>query len=138
MHISSGTVANIISFISLIISIIALVRVSPVQRASVEMQIRELISNARCKWLECAAKLGNDEILKSICEAYLEDLLNAYDEACAKYNDNKIDRKRFRKTYFDEITQLYETPLFKEQFQNQTTRFQSIRKVYNEWNNREK
>ena len=39
------------------------------------------------------------DILKKAITAALEEVCNAYDEACMKYLDNKVDKKRFKKTY---------------------------------------
>ena len=133
--------ANILSFIAIIVSIVSFSRTNPLQKGQVEMQIRELISNARYRYLDISSRINLKEeenvILKNGSEALLEDLLNAYDEACAKYIDNKVDKKRFKKIYDVEIRQLYEENSLEDKFQKQTTRFQAIRKVYNEWNTKE-
>lgn len=136
-------ISNILSLIAIVVSIVAFHRSNPLQKGQVEMQIRELISNARYRYLDISSRINIKEeeeenvILKNGSEALLEDLLNAYDEACAKYIDNKVDKKRFKKIYDVEIRQLYEENSLEDKFQKQTTRFQAIRKVYNEWNTKE-
>lgn len=133
-------VANILSLIAIIVSVISFSRTNPLQKGLVEMQIRELISNARYRYLDVSSEISSKEediALRKKSEALLEDLLNAYDEACAKYIDNKVDKKRFKKLYEVEIRQLYEEDSLSDKFQKQTTRFQAIRKVYDKWNKTE-
>ena len=79
------------------------------QKGQVEMQIREMISSARARYQDkvfLMRDLENDEIKIALMDAAHEDFLNAYDEACAKYIDSKVDRLRFKKLYHDEIRQL--------------------------------
>ena len=45
----------------------------------------------------------NDELIKMVYESTKEEFLNAYDEACQKYLDGKVDKERFKKSYFIEI-----------------------------------
>ncbi|WP_434799330.1 hypothetical protein [Terrisporobacter vanillatitrophus] len=75
------------------------------QKGQVEMQIRELISSARSRYQDKAVQ-ADDELFQALIESAHEDVLNAYDETCAKYIDEKVDKKRFKKLYFDEIRQL--------------------------------
>lgn len=42
----------------------------------------------------------------------VENLLNAYDIACQRYLDSKLDRKRFEKTYSARIEKLCRNPLY--------------------------
>ncbi|MDR2569884.1 MAG: hypothetical protein LBD23_06250, partial [Oscillospiraceae bacterium] len=79
-----------------------------------EIQIRELIENSKrpvqewyAKYVECAA--DNKDLKDAYKKNYwvaIETNLNAYDEACAKYKDGKIDQVRFQKTYQAEIRNL--------------------------------
>lgn len=104
-----------------------------------ELTIRIMISDAKDKYLNCAkeySEKGTTE-LKTILDAKLEDLLNAYDEACAKYIDGKIDKDRFKKMYSVEIRQLIENENTKVFYDTVATRFRATLKVYNEWNNLE-
>ena len=74
---------------------------------------------------------------KSVWESALEDFCNAYDEACMKYIDNKIDKGRFKKAYERELRNLVESPKTKERYATSQTRFHATLKVYNEWYNLE-
>ena len=64
-------------------------------------------------------------------------LLNAYDNGCAKYIDDKIDKDRFKKSFHFEVRNLLASESLKEFFHPTTTRYKAILKVYNEWENLE-
>lgn len=110
------------------------------QKGQVEMQIREMISTARSRYQDKVVQLKDDtenQIYSAIIEAAEEDLLNAYDEACAKYLDNKVDKDRFKKLYHDEIRQLVTNSAYIEKYREPQTKFHATNKVYTEWNNLE-
>ena len=71
-------------------------------------------------------------------EDNLNKSINAYEEACAKYLDKKVDRKRFQKMYRVEVPQLVEKPELKDYFDAITSRYKAILKVYEMWENAEK
>lgn len=101
---------------------------------NVELQIRSMIFEAKHRQFEVMIKLvenPNEKRFKIITDALTEDILNAYDEACAKYNDRKVDRERFKKMYFHEIGQLVEN--FPDKYNSVTTRFKATLTVYQEW-----
>lgn len=71
----------------------------------------------------------------------VEDNLNAYEDACGKYRDNKIDKERFKKTYVNEIRNICEDktgPTSGLMFPEAPSRFQCIWAVYKEWHHHEK
>lgn len=73
---------------------------------------------------------------KSACENYL----NAYENACTKYLDNKIDTERFEKSYASEIRNLFEPPsnAFSSFLHPEgVSRFKALWKVYRKWNDLE-
>lgn len=110
------------------------------QMAQVEMQIRELISTARSRYEDMAFQLKdeeNKELYKAMMNSALEGVLNAYDEACAKYLDGKVDKERFKKLYHDEIRQLVNDEAIQEKYREPQTKFHATVKVYTEWNNLE-
>lgn len=110
------------------------------QKGQVEMQIREMISTARSRYQEMTIKLlehKNEDVYKEVVEAALEDCLNAYDEACAKYLDAKVDKDRFKKLYHDEIRQLVDNDATRDKFHEPQTKYHATVKVYTEWNNLE-
>lgn len=103
---------------------------------NVELQIRTMISEAKYHQSEVMVNLAekpNNKVLQEIYNALTEDVLNAYDEACAKYNDKKVDRERFRKMYFHEIRQLVECADFSDKYNSVSSRYVATLKVYKEW-----
>lgn len=68
----------------------------------------------------------------------MESYLNAYEDACGKYLDKKIDEVRFKKSYISEIKNICEKELYNAFMQPESTsKYTAIWKVYKEWNNLE-
>lgn len=110
------------------------------QMAQVEMQIRELILSARSRYEDKVVQfkgVEDEELSKAMLDSALEGVLNAYDEACAKYLDGKVDKERFKKLYHNEIRQLVDDVAIKEKYREPQTKFHATVKVYTEWNNLE-
>jgi len=84
--------------------------------------------------VEESAQLG---ALQASIHAAIQNYLNTYDDACAKYIDGKIDKARFKKSFNVEIRNLLERPSLKLFFDPHTSRYKAIIKVYNEWENLE-
>ena len=68
----------------------------------ITLQMLPLLSKSTKSDEEIAQIAGFKQVLKSA----LENNVNAYEEACAKYLDGKIDKVRFRKTYTLELRRL--------------------------------
>ena len=140
------------SLVAIVISIIALRKSILSSGANVELYINERITNTKDKVNEISitmaplvSKQNRTPEDNSLLEAYqkifysaVENNLNAYEEACAKYIDGKVDKERFKKTYKTEIRQLVENETMKRYFEPLTTRFKAIIKVYGEWENLER
>ncbi|PHM60510.1 hypothetical protein Xsto_03941 [Xenorhabdus stockiae] len=147
----------IISCFGVIISAIALYRSSKasssalnIQYASVELAIRNAIENSKNQiqtlsltYAPLKVKYDNNtlsdednlvfEIYKKSLNSMIESMLNQYDDACAKYIDNKVDKVRFKRTYHKEISNLVENKDFKEYFDPVTSNYKPILLVYREW-----
>ncbi len=107
---------------------------------NVELQIRTMISEVKYHQSEIMVKLAenpDDKVLQGIYDSLTEDVLNAYDEACAKYNDKKVDRDRFKKMYFHEIRQLVENEKLSDKYNSISSRYTATLKVYKEWHQSE-
>ena len=138
--------SEFLSVIAIIISIIAIVKSSiaskianDLSKGQGEIQIRELISSSRRHFADIATHLpAKKSIIKKLMASAHEDILNAYDEACAKYIDGKIDKKRFKKMYKDEIKNIVEAEETSDNYIEPQSKYQATLKVYNEWNNLEK
>ena len=78
-----------------------------------------------------------DAITKAFEQA-IESNLNAYEEACAKYLDGKIDIDRFSRMYNTPIRNLVENDEYQDYFKPIISSYKCILKVYEKWNNLEK
>ena len=143
-------VAIVISAIGILISIISIVRANnahKIAQGQIELNIHQLISQTKKDVMEVslliAEKCSNDDqemkgVLKQALNTASEQNLNAYEEACAKYLDNKVDKERFKKNYHIEIRQLVEDENNGNKFDATTSPYKAILKVYKEWNDLEK
>jgi hypothetical protein len=114
--------------------------------AQTELYIQELLVNARTLFLNInleKLKLAIDPTnvsLNAVADQLtlhsLQEILNAYEVACMKYLDAKIDKERFKKTYHQEIRQLFETEGYKSLL-DKANSFHAIKKVNTEWHNLE-
>lgn len=123
-----------------------------------ETALREAISNARQRIEESSFKieevllgrkstqLNTEEkrrlnLLSQSRSAIIENYLNAYEDACGKYLDNKIDKVRFKKSYVTEIANLCKADVesyAKHMHPKATSKYEAIWKVYDEWHRHER
>ena len=139
--------SNVTDWIAIIISIVAFgfslfsfFKSNSLTKGQVEMQIRDMISSAKWRYADLGIQLSKDnqnQTLIASTKAALEDVLNAYYEACAKYIDKKVDTERFKKLYVTEIRNLVEDNNTKSYYVMPQSKFQATVKVYREWNNLE-
>jgi hypothetical protein len=141
-----------LSAIAIFVSITAYIRANILASGNIELYINERITNTKERvsdtTMQMAFLASKDqrtaqeekqfEIFQHNFRTAIENNLNAYEEACAKYLDNKVDRKRFEKHYRIEIRQLVENEAMKEYFDGVTSRYRAILKVYTSWENLEK
>lgn len=136
-----SVVIGVTTFITTCTTISLSFRYNKLVKGQVEMQIRERITNARIRYEDLAiahVKELEEELIKKVFESAKEEFLNSYEEACQKYLDKKIDTKRFKKTYTNEIRKIVENENFKEKYDTQSTPYKATVKVYQEWFNLEK
>ncbi|WP_289747793.1 hypothetical protein [Thomasclavelia cocleata] len=134
--------AIFISILSLLLSILSLIftqinsrRTNKIYYDQTEMAIRESISTAKYKVAEAIKNSGdNNQYSSQIVKVSIEELLNLYEEACAKYIDKKVDKKRFKKLYYDEIKKVVESQELKDYY-NIGSKYCTTKKVYNKWCN---
>ena len=110
-------------------------------QGALETQVRAAIADAFKQVADMAVILqkepGNERIqqlYKSTEEVYR----NAYEDACAKYIDGKIDKERFRRLYLLEIRRLVEEEPHREAYSTNQTAYDCTLKVYNEWHHPER
>ncbi len=111
-----------------------------ISQGQIELEIHQMISQTKRDVLDIALKIQGNQmgIVQQAFETAREMNLNAYDEACSKYLDGKVDKERFKKNYHVEIRQLVENPNNKDKFDAVTSKYKCILAVYDEWNNLEK
>jgi hypothetical protein len=148
-------VSLLFSSLAIIISIVSYLRSNSIAMGNLELAIRERLSTSKTVLQNSVtqmmpllskketvglnpAETMQFEAFEGIYKSSIEDNLNAYEEACAKYLDKKVDRKRFKKIYKAEIKQLVENQSHTIHFHPTTSRFKAILKVYNEWENLER
>ncbi len=134
-------ILGIASIITACSTIVLSFKYNKLVQAQVEMQIRERITNARIRYEDLIINYGNkldNELVKGVYESTKEEFLNAYDEACQKYLDKKVDKERFKKSYFVEIQSIVKNENFKQKYDSQSTQYKATVKVYNEWFDLEK
>ena len=141
-------VPTIISVISIVISVISNNRSKKIEKINsdlmsgqIELQIREMIFSAQKNFTDIGKQLvpnKDDNFNAKMLDMSLEMVCNAYDEACAKYLDGKVDKNRFKKLYYTEIKNLIENENTKPYYDTIDSKFQATIKVYKEWNNLEK
>lgn len=118
---------------------------------SMEIQIREMISLARRHLASAIQNIvmskinpnfANNKDMQGLVDNLLhdaqQDYLNAYEEACMKYIDNKVDKARFEKTYKKEIRNIVENETYKKYLTDFSSSYYAIKKVYDQWNNLER
>ena len=139
-------ISVVLSSIAVIISGFAFWRVRKTSSANIELTINSTITASKDRVSDIGIRVAEikgdsdnrDKVMKQAYRAALENNLNAYEEACAKYIDNKVDKARFKKMYVKEIRQLFGSPSYKEYLDSVASPYNAIRKVFNEWENLEK
>lgn len=128
-----------ISLLSLIFTKLNSNKIQKIYFGQTELSIREMVTLSRNRISDIILSSGstNNQYTTQLVKTAIEQLLNTYEEACTKYLDHKLDRKRFKKTYFDEIKNVVEYDEFKEYFKF-GSKYDAIKKVYDEWFNLEK
>lgn len=101
-----------------------------------ETQIRSLISDSTKEINIYAVELAKDPSNSILQQAFFtaeEQYRNAYEEACGKYVDNKIDKIRFEKMYKQEIYKLLNNENQKQYYATNQSTYSSTIAVYKEW-----
>ena len=101
-----------------------------------ETQIRSLISDAAKELTHYSVELQKSPDNTILQQAYFtaeEQYRNAYEEACGKYIDNKIDKIRFEKLYKQEIYKLVNDENQKQFYATNQSTYASTISVYKEW-----
>lgn len=105
-------------------------------QGAIETQIRSAIFDANKEMLHCAMEVEKNPTSKVAQQAYFaaeEMYRNAYEDACGKYNDGKIDQERFEKMYKQEIYKLVNDPDQSKYYATNQTPYATTVSVYKKW-----
>ena len=105
-------------------------------QGAIETQVRNSISDATKEVLHYATEVEKNPSSEVTQQAYFsaeEMYRNAYEDACAKYIDRKIDVERFEKMYKHEIYKLVNDPQQKEFYATNQTAYASTVVGYKNW-----
>lgn len=108
-------------------------------QGQLEIQLRELINVASREIAHYGLELEkspSSKILIKAFESAEEQYRNAYEEACGKYLDGKLDKERFEKMYLIEIQNLVTNKDQKEHYDATQSHYRCTLAVYNEWFNK--
>lgn len=125
------------------------VQANTISMGALENAVSDRISNAKLITMDSSIKLAEyllglpEELTpgqKHLLDTYelhfnscVENSWNAYEDACAKYLDEKIDKERFKKSYKNEIKQLIEDTKDAKYKDSLTSKYRAVIKVYREW-----
>ncbi len=137
LTLNKSEIQNMISMGNLELSVSERISNSRDKVGDITMIISPLIGKKKTGMLS-DSELNTLEAQKKVLDSAIENNINSYEDACSKYIDGKIDRVRFKKTYYTEIRQLVERKNLEHYFNPITSNYKAILKVYDEWNNLEK
>lgn len=106
------------------------------EQGAIETQVRNSISDATKEVSHYAIEVEKNPGSKVTQQVYFtaeEMYRNAYEDACAKYLDRKIDVERFEKMYKQEIYKLVNDSQQKEFYATNQTTYASTVAVYKSW-----
>ena len=147
-----AAIAILVSIAAIVVSIVTFSKANALNLGNIELYINERITHTKERVSDIELQMSElvskskrtaqeERVLETFRHSFMaavENNINAYEEACAKYLDKKVDRKRFTKLYKTEIRQLVENEAFKEYFDGVTSRYKAVLKVYKSWENLEK
>lgn len=108
-------------------------------QGQLEIQLRELINVASHEIAHYGVEIEKNPTSKTLIKAFEsaeEQFRNAYEEACSKYLDSKVDKQRFEKMYLIEIQSLVTDADQKEHYDATQSHYRCTLAVYNEWFNK--
>lgn len=75
---------------------------------------------------------------KGLSKFYTQSVLNAYEIACQRFLDKKLDGERFRKTYQTRLNKLCSSPAYNPIINDGSHSYSALKKVNDKFNNPEK
>jgi len=106
----------------------------------ISIRIAEILAGRKPEKLDSieSAKL---KVLESARKVAVENYLNAYEDACGKFLDGKIDKERFKKMYVEEVRNLCDPTVesySRMMHPKSNSKYEAIWKIYDEWHRHEK
>lgn len=133
MSVEIGSIADYLNvFLTGIITFFVYRYTKKQSDAQMEIAVREMISSARSNLRQII--ITDTSVKEALLNEAKEELLNAYEEACAKYIDKKIDKKTFKRMYYGEIKNIVKNEEFKKMINWPKSKFPHIVKICQEWN----
>ncbi len=133
MSVEIGSIADYLNvFLTGIITVFVYRYTKKQSDAQMEIAVREMISSARSNLRQII--ITDTSVKEALLNEAKEELLNAYDEACAKYIDKKIDKRTFKRMYYGEIENIVNDDEFKKMINWPKSKFPHIIQVCQEWN----
>lgn len=130
--------------LSLIVSCFALLRARSSfknSRGDSELKLYEIITKAENDFLNfnerATENIEKEDDYNEFAKAYRSNILNAYDIACQRYIDGKLDVTRFRKTYRERISSLFSDDDYFKIINGTNTSLVALRTINAELNNQE-
>ncbi|CAM7040973.1 hypothetical protein [Klebsiella michiganensis] len=113
-----------------------------------EIKIFELVSKAESEVVKFNVKIKREIDSKGSefefsnadrieLDCLVESLLNIYDIACQRYQDSKIDKRRFVKTYKARIGQLFSNSLYKPYLSSNDFQYSALKNTHRQLNDLE-
>ncbi|OCJ37425.1 hypothetical protein [Serratia sp. 14-2641] len=131
--------------LSLFVSFCALLRARSSfknSRGDSELKLYEIIAKSENDFLNFNERANKNEIKDEqeyniFSTAYRTNILNAYDIACQRYIDGKLDVKRFKKTYRERISSLFSDVEYIKIINSTNLSFVALKTINEELNNQE-
>lgn len=106
-------------------------------QAALEAQLRAAIADALDKMRAAGTDFSQhpeDDVLRAAYITSQEMYCNAYEDACAKYNERRIDAGSFERQYYYEIRSLVENKHFRAfYFPYNKSKYVETVKIYTDW-----
>jgi len=140
----------ILSIVALTASVYSYLKSNAIANANLELSIYNTIRASKVSLYEITKQLMIQEpdekikyeYAKVLHDSLTEDLVTSYEEACSKYLDNKVDKKRFEKNFKNDILRLVDSDEINKviDFKKPSTRreYGAILKAYGQWFDKEK
>jgi cell division protein FtsL len=131
-----------VSIVAVIVSVLSFLKNNSITKDNALTNIKSNIDNAKSHYenlcmetsaLQSKQNLSTDkqrelELKMSICNSAFEKVLNAYDDGCVRFFNNKVNKKDFKEKYHQDVVKYVEE--FPEHFEEPLTHYGSVLRYY--------